>query len=71
MIQTFTKVIMDSGKEYVIKEHPGDLLKRIYDEDTAKINTGFIHEDGFSISIGHISSIESIVTQDKNIGFLK
>jgi len=60
IIKTKTKVIMDSGKEYVIDEHPEDLLRRIYDENKSVIKIGFIHGPGFSLATQHVSSIEDI-----------
>ncbi|MEW8957797.1 MAG: hypothetical protein AB2448_01605 [Moorella sp. (in: firmicutes)] len=66
MLKVKTKVIMDSGKEYLFNEYPEDFLKRFYDEETGKIRPGFIHGPGFSISVEHISSIKDIEEMDSN-----
>lgn len=56
-----TRVIMDSGKEYIFEEPLDHFLKRLYDETIKKElhgELGLIHSRGFSISIFHISSLE-------------
>ena len=68
MSKTFviSKVILDNGKEYIFEEHPADLLKRIYDKKTGKVKHGFIHGNGFSIAMNHISVVEDIkIKEDK------
>ena len=60
LLKIKTKVIMDSGKEYIFPEHPEDFLKRCCDEQTGEIKPGFIHGMGFSIRPAHISSIEDV-----------
>lgn len=55
---------MDSGKEYLLKEHPEDVFRRIFDENKGIIKTGFLHEIGVSISTDHISSLESVTVKE-------
>jgi len=62
-----SKVILDNGKEYILEEHPADLLKRIYDKKTDKIKRGLIHGNGFSIAMSHIAVIEDVKIQENKI----
>lgn len=55
-----TKVIMDSGKEYIFNEHPVDFSKRFFDEEKYEIIPGVIYGSGFTIVVDHISSIEEV-----------
>ena len=59
-IFVISKVVLDNGKEYIFEEHPADLLRRIYNKKTGKIKHGFIHGNGFSIAMSHITAIEDI-----------
>jgi hypothetical protein len=54
-----TKLIMNSGKEYILNKHPEDVLSLLIDEKGAPRN-GFINCLGFSFNPRHVSSIECI-----------
>jgi uncharacterized protein YlzI (FlbEa/FlbD family) len=53
-----TKLIMDSGKEYVIEKHPEDVVKRLTNQMGVVINA-FIQINDLIINPSHISSIET------------
>ena len=63
----FTKLIMDSGKEYFFNQHPDEVLKRMVNSETDKPYEGFVFLRGLSINPSHISSIEDIDTNKEEI----
>jgi hypothetical protein len=64
-LKTHTVVVMDSGKEYVLGDHPDDFVTRITSDDQMTLKYGFVHvmdiekRVNVSIAIEHISSVES------------
>ncbi|MBU7593548.1 hypothetical protein [Metabacillus halosaccharovorans] len=55
-----TRLIMDSGKEYIIEKHPEDLIAS-YENQMGVIVNKFFHYKGLiAINPAHISSIEGI-----------
>jgi uncharacterized protein YlzI (FlbEa/FlbD family) len=59
-MKTFiTKIVMDSGKEYVIEKHPEDVVNS-FTTQMGVVKNGFIHFDTFSINPSHVSSVEQI-----------
>lgn len=59
----FTKIIMDSGKEYIYKKDITDTIKFLEGNDKeAYCSIG----NGILIKPGHVSSMESILTEIKS-----
>lgn len=63
----YSKVIMDSGKEYIFIKHPEDLLNRMTNPKTENPYEGFVHFVDVSINPSHISSIESLDIRKESI----
>lgn len=59
MIRLKTKVIMNSGKEYLIDMHIDDFVREVTDCMDMPINA-FKHFNDVSINPNHISSVESV-----------
>lgn len=62
-IKFHTRIVMDSGKEYIVNKHPEDVFKEIVDSN-GNPYVGFKHFLGFSVNPNYISSIEEIEITD-------
>lgn len=53
-----TRIIMDSGKEYIIEKHPDDVMRKL--KPSGVVLNDFVDFDIVKINPIHISSIEVI-----------
>ncbi|WP_052036032.1 hypothetical protein [Tumebacillus flagellatus] len=55
-----TRIVMDSGREYILDAPKSEVLK-LFTNSLGVIINGFVHfEEGFSIAPLHVSSVEEV-----------
>ena len=64
MEEIHSRLVMNSGKEYIIDKHPEDVVARFTNQVGVVIN-GFISYDGIIINPSHVSSIEEVKPKAK------